>query len=226
MKRALGSGWLISCTLLLVVGCEKAVTIEHPGKGILDEPVPTFRVRFHNDFQPGSFQAFLNGVTITSRFQPAPAPGGVSTASSDHMDAGYKNTQVLHVQGQFKTPQSGIPTKLTEDEVEFSPPVIFVFRGNSTNHDLSLKERETIAATVLVVKAPKEALTVTVTTEENPAVSLNDQPAGTPITLTIPTNDRRADFTVRGIQTGKTFIVRALAHGFSSKAAGGTVLYP
>jgi hypothetical protein len=212
--------------LSLGVGCQQVVKIETPANGDSTAPVTTFSVRFHKDFQPGSFEAQLNGQTITSRFQPTPAPGSVSTASSDFMEATANGNQILDAKGAFTTPSSGIPTRSTNDQVVFSPPTIFVFRGNTTSSDVSLKERETIIATVLVVAPPKEGLTVTLTTDENSAVSLNDAPAGTPITVTIPNNDRRADFKIRGIQTGKSFVVRPLAHGYASKLGGGTVQSP
>jgi hypothetical protein len=213
--------------LLIGAGCQTVAKIEYPSAGASAEPVTNFRVRFHKDYKPGTFKATLNGQDITGNFNPAGAPGAVATANSDFMDARVNNNvQVLHAQGEFTSSPGGIPTRSTHDEVQFSPPIIFVFRGNTTNHTLDVHERETITATVTVLAPPKEGLTVTVTTDENSAVSLNNAPAGTPITVTIPTNDRRADFTIRGIQTGKTFLVRALAHGYAFSPGGGTVLYP
>jgi hypothetical protein len=211
--------------LLFGAGCQTVAKIEYPGAGNQADPVTNFRVRFHKDYKPGTFKATLNGQDITGNFNPPGAPGAVSTANSDFMDARVNNNvQVLHAQGEFITNPGGIPTRSTHDEVQFSPPVIFIFRGNTTDHNFDVHERETITATVTVLVPPKEGLTVTVTTDENSAVSLNNAPAGTPITVTIPTNDRRADFTVRGIETGKIFVIRALAHGYSFSPGGGRVL--
>lgn len=209
----------------LATGCQHSVKIEYPGNGNSKDPIRDFRVKFHSDADPATFSAKLNGVDITSRFQPAPAPGQVSFASSDFMK-GWQQT--LEVHASFKTPSSGIPTKSTNDMVQFTPPGVFVFLGNSTSvNNLSVKERDTIRATVMVVDPPtREGLVVTLTTEENPAVSLNNAAAGTPITVTIPINDRRADFTVRGIQAGQSFIVRPLAKGYGSHAGSGTVMHP
>jgi hypothetical protein len=55
-------------------------------------------------------------------------------------------------------------------------------------------------------------------------VSLNEQPAGQGITLSIPSNDRRIDFKIRGIVvSGEVFLIRAIADGYSSDVAGGFV---
>jgi hypothetical protein len=42
--------------------------------------VHRFVVKFHADFKPETFRAELDGVDITARFEPAPAPGGISRA--------------------------------------------------------------------------------------------------------------------------------------------------
>lgn len=70
---------------------------------------------------------------------------------------------------------------------------------------------------------PKEALTARV--NGHPSVSLNEQSAGTAITLSIPTTDRRVAFRIRGIVVGgEVFRIRAIADGYASKVAGGAVL--
>lgn len=218
--------------MFLIVGCTPPVKIEQPTAGVQTKPVRTFTVRFDTAYVPGTFQADLSGVTITSLFQPVPVPGGVSTAAITYpqfMDynfmnsvngSGKPNEQLLRVSGQSSSNASCC------DSVKFSPPSIRIYRGGGAtvtfDHDISLKERETITATVFVDTVPQEALTVRVT--GHPSVSLNEQPAGMDITLVVPSNDRRADFRIRGIVvTGEYFHIRAIADGFASDWAGGAV---
>jgi hypothetical protein len=217
---------------LLALGCQHSVRIQFPTDGSYKTPVTTLTVKFHPEFKPGTFDANLSGQTITNLFQPAPAPGGVSTASivfpPNYMDFHYNNNkQKLIVEGDFTQPVFyffGIPTRFTRDSSDFTPPYVRVFRGRTSfDSDLTLRERETIAATAFVVEAPAERLVVTLT--GHPLVSLNDQPAGQNIEVVIEPNDRRADFTVRGIQTGgEVFRIRAIATGYSCGVGAGRVL--
>jgi hypothetical protein len=212
-------------------GCAHSVTILEPTDGTYDNPVTTLRVKFHPEFKPGTFSASLSGTTITNLFQPTPAPGGESSASiifpPNFMDYEFNsNKQHLVVDGEFSTSTFyffGIPTRSTRDSSDFIPPYVTVYRGSTSfDHDLTLKERETIVATAFVEKAPKERLMVTIT--GNSLVSLNDHPAGEDIQVWIERNDRRADFNIRGIQAGgEIFSVRAIATGYSSGVGRGFV---
>lgn len=222
-------GCLFLGTMFFAVGCTPPVKIEQPTEGVHTKPVPQFTVRFDKDFRPGTFAADLSGTTITHLFQPAPAPGGVSVASISYMDYNYinyvngsgrPNEQLLRVSGESSSNGSCC------DSVKFSPPYTQIFKGGGTSvsydHNLDLKERETITATVFVDVVPQEALTVRVT--GHPSVSLNEQPAGQGITLVIPSSDRRVDFKIRGIVvSGEVFLIRAIADGYSSDQAGGFV---
>jgi hypothetical protein len=227
-------GWLFLGAMFLVGGCTLPVKIDQP-TGSETGPITVFKVHFDKDYVPGTFSADLSGTNITPLFLPAPIAGGVSTASINFplfMDydwintvngSGRPNEQLLRVSGKSSSNGSCC------DSVTFSPPYTAIFRGGGTavtfDHDLTLKERETITATVFVSEAPKESLKVWVLGDE--AVSLNDQPAGKSIMVTIPTNDRRVDFTVRGIVVsgggGPYFRIRAIATGYSSQVAGGRV---
>lgn len=222
--------FLAAALLLLAAGCAHSVTIQQPLSGVYKDPV-TFSVKFHPEFQPGTFWASLSGTTITNLFQPTPAPGSVSTATivypPNYMDYEYNsNKQYLLVGGDYST---GVfwffffPTRFTRDNSDFTPPYVLVYRGRTSfDRDLTLKERETIVATAFVEEAPKERLLVTIT--GHALVSLNDHPAGEDIQVWIERNDRRADFTVRGIQTGgEIFSIRAIATGYSSGVGRGFV---
>jgi len=219
-------------TTFFAVGCTPPVKIEQPTAGGTSKPVHQFTVRFDKDYVPGTFSADLSGMTITHLFQPPPKPGDVSFASITYpqfMDydyinsvngSGQPNEQLLRVSGVSSSNSSCC------DSVKFSPPTTYIYRGGGTSvsydHNLDLKERETITATVFVRDVPQEALTVRVT--GHPFVSLNEQPAGQDITLVIPNNDRRIDFKIRGIVANQeVFIIRAIADGFSSSRAGGFV---
>ena len=217
------------CALAMWIGgCTKSVTIVQPLDGTYTSPVTPLTVKFHPEFKPGTFQANLSGTNITSLFHPTPAAGGTSTAEivypPSFMDADYSgNVQRLVVDGDFTTPTGGLGNRVTPDSSNFTPPSFRIFRGR-TSFDpvLTLKERETITATAFVDQAPKEGLRVTIT--GNSLVSLNDQPAGQDIQVVIMPNDRRADFTVRGIQAGgEVFVIRGIATGYSSATARGLV---
>jgi hypothetical protein len=192
-------------TILFTAGCTLPVKIEQPTASETG-PVQTFVVRFDTAFVPGTFNADLSGTNITALFAPTPAPGSVATAAITYftnpqfMDYGYLN----NVTGNGITPNKQllrVGAKSSSngsccDSVTFSPAPISIFRGGgnaiTSDPDLSLHERETISATVFVNVVPKEGLTVRVT--GHPSVSLNDEPAGQAITLSIPNNDRRVDF--------------------------------
>lgn len=218
---------LAAAFFLLTVGCQYAVKIEHPKDGTYTAPIKTFSVKFHNDFQPGTFQANLNGQTITNLFHPTPAPGNVSTATiqyPNYMDFHYNNNkQHLVVDGEYTTPTSGLSARLTRDSSDFTPPYVRIFRGTTgTDTSLTLREGETITATAFMVAAPKERTVVRITGSS--LVSLNDRPAGEDIEVIIEPNDRRAPFRVRGIQSGgEVFRLRAIATGYSSGIGGGYV---
>jgi len=135
----------------------------------------------------------------------------------------YGNQEVLRVEGDYD--YSGIPTKRFNDEVKFSPPVIEVYRGKTgDDRNLDLHEGETITATATLWEPPRDSLSVTIAVDqEDSPISINDQPRGTRVTLTIPGNDRRAAFTIRGIVPNRPFVVRALAHGYACDGGSGTV---
>lgn len=213
--------------VLGVAGCTHSVTIVTPKDGSYADPVTPITVEFHGDFKPGTFHATLSGTDITPLFQPPPAPGGQSSAllaPPRFMDAEHdNNTQHLIVDADFTTPTGGLGNRVTRDSSKFRPPMIQVFRGRTGfDPNLTLNERETITANVYVEKAPKERLLITVTGD--PTISLNDQPAGQSIQVVIMPNDRRGDFTIRGIQTrADPFRIRGIATGFSSMPGRGVV---
>lgn len=228
-KRILGGLFLV--TMFCAAGCAPPVKIVKP-TGSETTPIEQFAVTFDKDFVPGSFSADLSGTAITYLFSPTPAPGGTSFASITYpqfMDydyintvngSGYPNEQLLRVSGKSSSNASCC------DSVTFSPPYTRIFRGGGTaitfDRTLDVRERETITATVFVDVVPKEALTVRVT--GHPSVSLNDQPAGQAIMLSIPNNDRRVDFRIRGIVvSGEVFRLHAIADGYSAAVSGGFV---
>lgn len=217
---------VLLCALLTAIGCEKSVTINHPKSGSYAKPVTPLNVTFNKDYKPGTFKATLEGADITHLFQPPAVASGTSTAVAPYMD--YKTSpHVLHVEGDFATTKPSIDTRQRYDESQFTPPTVFIVRADSaTNNNLSMAERQTVRASAVISSPFSESVTVTITPDENQAVSLNDQPVGQSITVVIPTNDRRADFSVRGVRTGVTFVLRPRAAGYASRGASGTVSAP
>jgi hypothetical protein len=68
---------------------------------------------------------------------------------------------------------------------------------------LRMHEGETVNMQVSLPQAPYRDLPVTISTD-NRNLSLGEQNAGDPLTVTIPGNDRHAVFTIRGIAHGVT----------------------
>ena len=214
---------------LSLASCARAVTIDQPSQGNSANPVNQFRVTFHPRFNPGTFSAEINGVDIASTFMPAPAVGGTSTAPAPEFPAGVSK---LAVRGDFS------PTKsfdMYKDAADFTPPPLdlnspppppgppcsspCVVIGVPQGFDV--RETHSATVTVLTPSAPPAPLTITITPSNN-LVALGSAAAGAPITVTIPNSDRRADFTVRGVQTG-SFNLRAATPGFQAYTLNGRV---
>lgn len=94
--------------------------------------------------------------------------------------------------------------------------------------EIPLKQYQNTQAYVAALYAPTQPIPVTIT--EVPVVpnaglrvSLNGMPVGTPITVTIPTNNNRATFMINGITAGGYFLIEATAPGCQSRRGTGPI---
>ena len=202
---------------IVTTACARSVEIEHPPERTLSGPVSEFRVKFHSRFEPGTFSADINGIDYTSQFIPTPAPGITSTAPAPGFPVG---TSVLRVSGDFSPSRA---FDMHGDTAEFTPPALIVCRpppcGRTTG--IGVPVLTTVSVGVTIPSAPPSPLQVRITPSNN-FVSLNNQPAGASIVVTIPSNDRRTSFSVRGIQQGIIYLL-AESLGYQAVQTGGRV---
>jgi hypothetical protein len=217
---------------LAVSGCQPSAQIlapPHPVSGsdysTPGDPVMSFEVKFANDYQ-GNFSATLDGQDWTSQFTPPAAPNGISTAPSPPIFSGGQPeiingrivpnswSHVLDVTVDCPWPCN------RGDTVRFAPPQLDFRPGQG---QISMRRFQTINMDVEVPVAHSVPITVQLT--PNGALSLNNQPIGQPISVTIPTNDTRAFFTATAMVQSNA-VIGAEAPGCESGSVGFTVSPP
>ena len=230
MKRKIGASIFLFAFCMAFVGCRYALKIEKPLNGPSTTAVSEFRVKLHPNFDPSTFTAKLDGMDLFDPFVSI-TPGGIATAPGVHFTRGEHK---LVVTGRISPSEAG---DVTSTESVFTPPPLELSEPAWTSSSLSptcpagstcfvlpnrppasvipIQEGETHTVTVFVPSAPPRPLRVEVFTPNSNVVSLNNQSAGMPIILEIPTNDRRTTFTIRGIQQGN-FLLKAKAVGYQT----------
>lgn len=211
---------ILAALLLSAADCPRAAAIEAPADGSAQAPIREFRVRFHRDFRAGTFSATLDGEDVTRHFQPAPTPGGVSIW---HDPALHPGRAMLVVKGGYTA--SGLDFRTLGDTAVFFPLTAGVVTAGTLQRGLTLREGQTAEADAILFEVPVTPTTVTITVAGDRAVSLNGQPVGMGVSLTVPTNDRRARFTVRGVRVGRAEL-HAAVPGYATEAAGIQVANP
>jgi|SRR5215467_5895084 len=206
---------LLGLVVLIVSGCTTVLKITEPADEWFQDCLPRFAVNFGPTFT-GNFRADIDGLDWTAPFTPAPAPGGTSTAPVPPLGGGTPITSPGPFPGT--TVNSGyFRHKLSVSaDGTLAPGDLFLINSGShtfvppplsgSPNPLNLREEVPVQAFVLLPVAPLSPLTVAVSPSSR-GVSLDNQPAGQPIQVTIPTNDRRASFTVRGISRGQFWLV-------------------
>lgn len=197
---------LILLSVILFSGC-KAVEIITP-KGTYQDPIDQFQVKFKGSYG-GGFNAYIiyvnqNGdeierIEITNSFSQPWEANRTSTAESM----------------PFRELQTGERLRMEVDGFRNSPPSISAATNSSfrpasievENLPLPLRqfivrEGQTITVELIVPSAPPRPWTVTVIPENDRVALGNQAVAGQPYNVTIPANDRRFNFTLRGIQGG------------------------
>jgi hypothetical protein len=191
------------------------------------DPVTRYQVHFGSSYK-GGFRANLDGQDITAAFSPPPAPGGVSTAAQSAFAAGSG------VFGRFGTPfwshELFVAAECrwycagTAAVVDFTPPSLR-FSAN----DIPLRQGSTITLWVEVDKPPSQPLTVAISASTGGsggagALSLDGQPPGTPVTVTIPPGGTNAAFSLTAGRRRGRFLVTASAPGCQGNGIYGFVL--
>jgi hypothetical protein len=219
MKKVLS---VLPIAVLILAGCTAArivAPVQSPRETI-SQCLRVMSVRFHNKFKPGTFRAELDGGDVTPLFSLPHNPGGTSVwaiqapftggepilgqkiitvpqwpgASIVNLPSGYY-LHKLHTDGECVSPQI-----CGTDNSEFVPLHLFG-RLNSPNAP-NFSSGSEFPAVVVASIIPSVPVQVEVVPTAN--VSLYDpsvgiwQPGGTSISLTIPTNNDRAFFAVRG----------------------------
>jgi hypothetical protein len=211
---------IVAALVSSAADCPRSVTIEAPARAGGNGPIQEFQVRFHPEFKPGTFAAKLDGKDITGSFVPEPAPGGLSVWTNPPLTGAR---QKLWVKGDYTA--SGLELRDRYDSVTFSAPWVTVVERGTTVSSIVLREGQTVEAEALIDGAPLAPTTVIISVVGDRIVSLNNQPAGASVSVTIPTTDRRARLTVRGIRPGSARL-KAETRGYGSLSTYLTVGNP
>lgn len=207
---------------ILTAGCTPRIHIVRPDAGKPYEPVPAVVATFESDFNPAeAWHIDLDGTNLTG-FSPLPAPGGTSSTSIDvnTLSVGFHTIKAQATCGTFCVYQS--------EEVTFLPPAL---RYNTTTYvSVPQNLKQFLAAPVWVGVQNFRSVPINVTIVETStpkrvklaSTSGAFQPPGTPITVTIPASNTRADFFIEGDVLG-TYILSFTAPGVVSGGGSGNV---
>jgi len=191
------------------------------------DPVTQYQVHFGSSYK-GGFRASLDGQDITAAFSPPPAPDGISTAAQGAFAAGSG------VYGRFGTPYWSHELFAAAEcrwyctrnavVVDFTPPSLR-FSAN----DIPLKQGSTVTLWVEVDRPPSQPMTVVISASNGAgsyagAISLNGQPAGTPVAVTIPPGSASAEFSLTAGRRRGRFLVTASAPGCQGNGIYGAVM--
>lgn len=146
----------------------------------------------------GTLPPDVHFTPATAPPSPPPSPGPGSSGPPEPNIAFFTHT--LHVSGQC----NGMICD-TVDDLKFVPPHLY---GLPTGFDLKVGQR--LSAQVATYPAMKVDLTNVRIRPLTPSVSLDGQPAGAPIVLTIPAGGPSRPFSVTGVvSAGMVLIIEA-----------------
>lgn len=207
---------------------------EHSGN-ISRDCITQLQFSFDSSFNPANFAgAIVDGNGVAGTFQPSPAAGGTSTIQFQQPFAPQSGTYGQYNPGFYSheldySYTCGSFCVDNTTPVWFVPPHLMFNAQNpaSGQPEIPLKQYQNTQAYVAVLSAPTQPIPVTIT--ELPLqnaglrVSLNGMPVGSPITVTIPTNNNRATFMINGITSGGYFLIEADAPGCQSRRGTGPI---
>jgi hypothetical protein len=205
---------------LLAGGCTPAIHIIKPDRNNPFEPVTQAVVTFETKFNPGyGWSVDVDGANLTG-FSPAPAPGGTSSVPL-----------VIGAPAAHKITASascGTFCVYNSDVVDFTPPALIYNSTSYVRVDLNLRQFQQASAYVGVQNFRTVPINVTIVETSFPKrVKLATptgafQPPGTPVTVTIPAANTKADFRLEGDVLG-FYVLGFSAPGVSSGVGGGNV---
>jgi hypothetical protein len=209
---------------LITAGCASPIHIIKPDTNPNADPVPQVMVNFLSNFNPSlSWDVSLDGAVL-SGFSPAPGPGvtsvvPVSWAQSSQLKSHTVTTHAI----------CGTFCVYNSETVNFIPPHLFYNGTTSTPAGSgNLKQFQPTAKFVAVQTDRSVPINVTIVETGSPkrvklGLSPNSWlPAGTPLNVTIPATNTKADFFIVGDSTG-TYILSFTATGVVPGAASGTI---
>ena len=218
---------------LLLTACAPAVRVPPV---IKDAPVSrcltNFTVQFHEYYQPGTFNARLDGADVTSQFSPAGVAGGTASMPITGPFRGGQplltggtyigvpqapGTSIVHLpSGTFTHTLRTTGTCVAgtvcaeSDEYQFNP-VSFRMSPAPLNVPVqsavggALKPDRNLAAPLTVSISPMAPATP----QHGPAahIRVNGAPAGAPVNVTLPVGSAGTTFTVQATAAGSFFLI-------------------
>ncbi len=230
---SISKAFIAAAFALALAACAAPVEIVAPaprsaGTGApAADPVTRYQVHFSASYK-GGFRASLDGQDITAAFSPPPEPDGTSTAVQGAFAAGSG------VHGRFGTPYWSHELFVAAEcrwycagaaaVVDFTPPALR-FSAN----DVPLRQGGTITLWVEVDRPPSEPLTVMISASDGGSgyagtISLNSQPPGTPVMVTIAPGGTNAAFSLTAGRRRGRFLVTASAPGCQGNGIYGFVM--
>lgn len=228
------------CLALSVGGCPTIAVITSPAdQSTPPAPVTRFDVKFSTLYGDG-FKAALDpddpsiAKDVTNNFQPAPAPGGPSSAQYAGFYSGGSQNVIFplfahHLQTTGNCAKNvGICVPLPDDSWFIPPNLVFV---HAAGYKGDFRSSEPLYAAIgselvvdVAVQQPLPAPLAVNISEVPPTkiLSINDQAPGTPLTVTIPAGTNKLNFTIHGVTSGP-FSLRATAVGCQNGDADGSV---
>lgn len=232
LKKATLRAAMLCVTVSMLIalgGCAYSVKIKNPKVEEQEFSRPeNFEMELHNRAYPETFSVSVDGEAMNiSQFHPFPPQAGKTHAgampmfTTDPGKEGFHSVEAhasmdcppftfcgLSAKKKFKAPRIQICSD------EDSPPCRTRFPNDRPDFNyLAVKETFVKKARVEVPQAPYLPVTIELvpSAEEGTNVSLSIDnvhfaPAGHKVEVTIPTDDRRAYFWIKGVHVGVTFV--------------------
>jgi len=221
---------LISIALVLfLAGCMPAVKVIKPT--MLVQPVTGFEVSFHSYYQPGTFNAQVDGMDVTSQFAPPGVAGGTAAMAWTQPFVGGTPGPGSPYIGTPQAPGSSLAqyasgplthtlrvtgkciagtTCAESDEYTFTPinfralPAPLNIAVNSTVQ-VSLLPDRSLAGPLVVSIAPRAPAA----SPHQPAahIRVNAESPGVPANVTLPAGTGGTTFTIQGTAQGSYFLL-------------------
>jgi hypothetical protein len=213
--------------LATLFGCASPIHVVKPDASPTDhEPVPQVVVQFSSSFNPAeAWGVYLDGNPLLG-FSPAPAPGVTSSVPIGFAQASSPQTHEVSTNatcGTFCSYNSEsvkfLPPTLIYDATDLTPAGAGNLKQFVDTHEFVAGQfSRSVPITVTVIETtPSKKVLIAAT-----AAQLASAVPGNPLTVTIPFNDTKADFWIRGNSTG-LYTLRFSAPGVVPDGGSGNV---